>query len=74
MRAWLRQRKLDQRIEVLRGQQRQKDLRERRAQRKVEEARARTLKGMGMDPAERPKAQGGGGMADGNAALRGEEL
>ena len=71
-RAWVRQKKLDQRIEALRTQQRQRELVERRAQRKVEEARHRTLKAMGVDPTA--KAQGGGGDRNGSALMRTEEL
>ena len=75
LRAWMRQRKLDQRIEGLRKQQRLRELGERRAQRKVEEARARTLKAMGIDPTAKPKGGGGvGGDASGSAMLRTEEL
>ena len=72
--GWMRQRKLDQRIEALRKQQRQKELVEKRAARKVEEARVRTLKAMGIDPAAQAKAQGGGGAADGSALQRANEL
>jgi len=65
LRAWWRQRKLDQRIEVLRKAQRQKELVERRAERRVAEARTRTLKGMGIDPTAK---QGGGKKGDANAS------
>ena len=64
LRAWMRQRKLDQRIEELRKKQRQRELVERRAQRKVEEARLKTLKAMGVDP---HAAGGGDGRAGGRA-------
>ena len=74
-RAWVRQRKLDQRIEALRKQQRQRDMHDRRAMRKVEEARAKTLKGMGIDPAAQSKQQGGSrGDANSSAMLRTGEM
>ena len=75
-RQYLRQRKLDQRIETLRKQQRQRELVERRANRRVEETRAKTLKGMGIDPAAQARAQAGGQGAggDGSALMRTEEL
>ena len=47
-RAWLRQRKLDHRIERMRAHQRLLSVRERREQRKKEEARAKVLRGMGI--------------------------
>ena len=65
-RQWLRQRKLDKRIEALRKEQRLVELAEKRAARKVEEARARTLKGMGVDPTKQPKAGGAAGGSGGN--------
>jgi len=73
LRAWLRQQKLDQRIESLRKQQRQRELVERRAQRKVEMAKLKTLKAMGIDPeAEKRKAAQSAAqaktIADGNEA------
>ena len=70
-RLWLRQRELDNRIEGLRKQQRLRELGERRAARKVEEARRRTLKAMGMDSGP-AKVAGRGG--DGSALMRTEEL
>jgi hypothetical protein len=77
LRAWLRQRKLDQRIEFLRKQQRQRELSDRRAQRKVEEARNRTLKAMGVDPnaaAKKGTDTRGGGGGHSSAVLRIETL
>ena len=65
-RQWLRQRKLDKRIEALRKEQRLVELAEKRAARKVEEARARTLKGMGVDPTKQPTAGGAAGGSGGN--------
>ena len=59
--------------EVLRKQQRQLEIRERRAARQVEERRNRTLKGMGVDPAEQAKAQAGGRRAD-DLALQWRQL
>lgn len=47
LRSWLRQRKLDRRIEHLRAKQRHKELIEKREQHKVEEMRLRTLREMG---------------------------
>jgi hypothetical protein len=73
-RAWLRQRHLDQRIEALRKQQRQRELVEKRAERKVNEARTRTLKAMGVDPEQQARGQGGGGGGNDSALLRTEEL
>ena len=70
LRTYLRQRQLDKRIEFLRKQQRVKELQEKRSNRKVEEARARTLKGMGIDPNAKPageKTANGAGNA--SAAL-----
>jgi len=49
VRSWLRQRKLDKRIEFLRGQQRQKELVEKRNARKIEQDRERTLRLMGAN-------------------------
>jgi len=49
VRSWLRQRKLDKRIEFLRGQQRQKELVEKRNARKIEQDRERTLRLMGVN-------------------------
>ena len=54
--AWLRQRTLDGRIENLRKLQRQKELRERREGRRVDEVKRKTLKGMGVDPAAARRA------------------
>ena len=59
VRAWLRQRRLDKRIEELRKQQRRRELHERRAQRRVEEMRSKTLKAMGIDPNAKQKSGGG---------------
>ena len=50
-RAWLRQRELNQRIEILRAEQRKKELTERRSVRKGENARRKALALMGIDPA-----------------------
>lgn len=71
LRAWIRQHKLDQRIENLRKQQRQRELGEKRAKRKVEEAKVRTLKAMGIDPVEQARLAGRG---DGSALNRTDEL
>ena len=51
VRAWIRQRHLDKRIETLRKQQRKRELAERRTARKLDEARNKTLMGMGGDRA-----------------------
>ena len=67
LRTWWRQRKLDRRIEWLRKQQRQRELVDRRAQRKVEEQRAKTLKAMGMDVTS---GTGGGSGGSGGGAPR----
>ena len=68
-----RQRKLDKRIEALRKQQRQKELQEKRAQRRTDEARVRTLKGMGVDPAAQQEANKKS-CGDGSVLLTTEEL
>ena len=67
--AWFRQRKLDNRIEALRKAQRQKELAEKRAARRVAETRDKTLKAMGIDPvAARAKEEAkNGGKGDSGA-------
>lgn len=55
---------------------RQRELTERRAQRKVEEAREKTLKGMGLDPSAAAGNAAGGkrGGKDGSAVLHTDRL
>ena len=48
MRNWFRQRELSRRIEVLRSQERQRDLKEKREARKISDARAKTMKAIGL--------------------------
>ena len=77
--AAFRQRQMDRRIEQLRAVQRKRELNERRAQRKVEEARARTLKSMGMmynknnqgPPGQNPTANAAAGSGAGAAPAAG---
>ena len=74
LRAWVRQRSLDKRIEELRKVQRTRELSERRAARKLEEARLKTLKGMGgLDGlgGEAAKEAGAGKGKAGKAAAKG---
>ena len=65
MRDYVRQEQLDRRIEYLRKEQRQRELREKREMRKVEQARAKTLKAIGMAASNMPEQ--GGTAAKGKA-------
>ena len=72
-RAAFKQRQMDRHIEHLRALQRKRELNERRAQRKIEEAKARTLKSMAMmynkpQPGQKPTANATADGATGAAA------